>query len=127
MAAGGGVEHIGFEHGVVGDALQLDTVVEQHVAIVLEVLPHLETGRIFQQRFELAQHHGLGQLYRRPQIVVAEGHIGRLARLDGKGDANDARFHIVETGGLSVSKANSGAACNRASHSSNSASSRMQR
>ena len=33
---------------------------------------------------------------------MAEGHVGRLARLDGKGDANDARFHIVETGGLGV-------------------------
>lgn len=62
MTAGGRVEHIGFEHGVEGDALQIDAVVLQHVAIVLEVLPDLETGRIFQQRLELAQHLLFGQL-----------------------------------------------------------------
>ncbi|MNZ45821.1 hypothetical protein D3C78_634850 [compost metagenome] len=102
VTAGGGVEHIGFEHGVEGDALQIDAVVLQHVAIVLEVLPHLEAGRIFQQRLELAQHLLFGQLGWSPQIVVAEGNIGRLARLDGERHANHSRLHIVETGSLGV-------------------------
>ena len=78
MAAGGGVEHMGLEHGVVGDARSSMPWLSNTLRSYLRFCPTLRRAAIFQQRFELAQHHGLGQLLPAPQMVVAEGHVGRL-------------------------------------------------
>ena len=60
-------------------------MVAQHVAIKLQVLPHLALVFIFQQWFEPGQNPVAIQLGRGPQIVVSQRQISRLARLDSKG------------------------------------------
>ncbi len=60
----GGVEHVGFEHGVEGHAANLNAVflhaanrtVGQDVHVVLGVLPDLELARVFKQRLERQQY-----------------------------------------------------------------------
>ncbi len=47
VASGGGVQHVGFEHGVESHAAHLDAVVHQHVHVVFAVLADLGLGRIF--------------------------------------------------------------------------------
>ena len=44
------VKNVGFEHGVKSDAAQLDAIVRQDAAIVLQVLPDFVRVLIFQQR-----------------------------------------------------------------------------
>ena len=51
MARGGGVEHIGCQHGVGKRADDSDLIVRQHRNIVLEVLTNLGFGWVFQQWF----------------------------------------------------------------------------
>ena len=42
-----GVQHIGFEHGVEGNAPQFDAMIAQHVAIKLQILAYLTLAGIF--------------------------------------------------------------------------------
>ncbi|MNR38788.1 hypothetical protein D3C85_1569210 [compost metagenome] len=85
MTARHAVQNVRFQHGVVGDTAQLDAVVLQDAAIVLQVLPHLERFVIFQQRFEQLKHAVTGDLVRRVQIVMRDRNIGGDTRLCGKG------------------------------------------
>ncbi len=77
-------------------------MVAQHVAIELQVLPHLALVFIFQQRFEAGQDPIAIQLGRSPQIVVSQRQISRLTRLDGKRDTDNLGLHIVEAIGFGV-------------------------
>ena len=77
VATRGAVQHIGFKHGVKRDAAQADPVIEQHVAIVFQVMTDFARGVGFQQRSQFGQH-GLDlELRRRARIAVRERHIGR--------------------------------------------------
>ncbi len=49
VLAGAGVEQVAGDHGVEGDAPQLDPHAAQHQQVVLEVLPHLLHGGVLQQ------------------------------------------------------------------------------
>gem|GEM_PF-7128087 len=102
MAGRGGVEHVGFEHGVESQAAQLDAVVHQHVHVVLAVLADLRPGLVLEQRFERGEYGIAVKLLRHAHVAVAQRHVGGLAWLDGKGDADQFGALGVEAGGLGV-------------------------
>ena len=77
-------------------------MVGQHVLVVLQVLADLLLRRVFQQWFELGQYLVAVQLVRCAHVVMAHRHIGRFARLDGKGYADNFGVHITQAGGFGV-------------------------
>ena len=102
VTCGGGIEHIGFEHGVVPDTRQRDSVVFQHVHIVFEVLTDFFRRLAFEQGPQLFQYGFTRELFWRALVIVAERHIGRLARLYRKRHPHHLRFHIIKVGGFGV-------------------------
>ena len=52
MARGGGVEHIGFEHGVEAETAETHAVVREHVEVVFQVLADLARLVGLEQRLE---------------------------------------------------------------------------
>ena len=102
VAGGRAVQHIGLQHGVIGDTPQGDMVIGQHAGVVLEVLSHLALAGVLQQGPQLLQRPVAVQLHGRPQVVMRQGHIGGFARLHGKGNANDSRLHVIQAGGLGI-------------------------
>ncbi len=87
VASGGGVQHIGLEHGVVGYAPQRDggAGIGQDIDVVLGMLADLELLRILQQRFQRTQHRVTVQLLRNAHVAVGQRHVGGLALLHGEG------------------------------------------
>jgi len=81
VTAGGAVEDIGLQHGVVGYALEPDAVIGQHAHVVLEVLAGLGPRRVLQQRLEPCQHRLPVKLGRGAHIGMGQGDIGRRPRL----------------------------------------------
>ena len=102
VAGGGGVQHVGLQHGVLQRPRHRDAVARQHRDVVLEVLADLGFAGILQQRLECGQHGIAVELCGGVQIVVGQRDIGRLARLKRQPHADDARLHIVQAGGLQV-------------------------
>ncbi len=102
VAGGGGVQHVGFEHGVEGHAAHPDAVVHQHVHVVFAVLADLGLGRILQQRLERAEHGIQLELLRHAHVGMAQRHVSRLARLDGKGHTDQLGALRIEAGGFGI-------------------------
>ena len=102
VAGGHRVIDIGLQHGVLGDPLQIDAVIGEHVLVVLEVLPHLFLLRIFQQRFELLQYLVAVELVRRTHVVVGQGHVSRFARFHRERHPDNFGVDVPQAGGLRV-------------------------
>jgi len=102
MAILPGIQNVGFEQGVMGDARERDAVIGQHMGVVFQVLADLGVLGTFQQRLEAGQHGGAVELVRHAGVAVRERDVDRLAGLDGEGDADDLRLHGVEAGGLGI-------------------------
>ena len=102
VARGGGIEHVAFEHGVVGQPGERDAVVGEHVRVVLEVGAHLGQRGILEQRLERRERGLERQLVGRAGVVVRERDVRGLARRHREAHAHDARGHRVEAGGLGV-------------------------
>ena len=98
----GGVQNVGFQHGIKADTAHMNTVIRQHTGIVFQVLSHLCLLLVLQQRLELRQHCVPVQLVRDAQIIMCQRHIGRAPGLDGKRQPDNARLHIVEARGLGI-------------------------
>ena len=81
MAARDAVQNVRFKHGVEGDPAQFNAVVLQNAAVVLEVLPNLKRLFIFQNRLQQLKHAFTGDLFRRVQVIVRHGNIGRMTWL----------------------------------------------
>ncbi len=77
VPGGGGVQHIGLQHGVEAYAAQGYVVIGQHTAVVLEVLADFRPVGVFQQGLQPGQHLGAIQLRGCAQVVVGQRHIGR--------------------------------------------------
>ncbi|MNE06127.1 hypothetical protein D3C80_987080 [compost metagenome] len=110
MTGGGGVEHVGLEHGVVGHALHLDTVgnvatdgaVGEDVHVVLGVLRHLDLGRVLQQRLERQQHAVAVELLGHAHVGMGQRHISAFMGLDRERHADQLRLLGIEPGGFGV-------------------------
>ena len=81
VAAAGAVEHVGFQHGVESDALDLDAIGRQHIHVVLHVLTDFRPLRVFQQWPESGQHLVAIQLFRRAGIVMTYRDVKCLCQL----------------------------------------------
>ncbi|MCY1244041.1 hypothetical protein D9M72_570930 [compost metagenome] len=90
MARGRGVEHVGLEHGIEGDAAHGDAVVlyatdgavGQDVHVELGVLADLELVRVFQNRLERAQDRVAIQLLRHADVGMGQRDVGRFVSLN---------------------------------------------
>ena len=96
------VQHVGLEHRVEGHALEPDPVTRQHVRVVLEMVPDLAVVPALEERPQLVAHLVARQLVGRAGVVVRERHVGRAARLDRHGDADQFGGHVVEAGRLGI-------------------------
>ena len=96
------IQHVGFQHGVFGNALQGNAVVGQYVLVVLQVLADLGQTGVLQQRLELIQHFVTIQLLGSAHIIVPQGDIGGLAGFDGERHTDDLGIHVPEAGGFSI-------------------------
>ena len=79
MSARGRVEHVGLEHGVVGDAPHTNALADKNMCIVLDVLANLPNRGIFEQRFQCRQDFRLVELLGGVFIAVHERDITGLA------------------------------------------------
>ncbi|MCY1286581.1 hypothetical protein D9M70_355570 [compost metagenome] len=104
MTGGRSVQHIGFEHGVEGDALHGDGRggIGQDVHVVLGMLADLGFVRVFQQRLEGLEHGVAVELRRYAHIAVGQGHVGGFTGLHGEGHAHHLRLLGVDAGGFGV-------------------------
>ena len=110
VAAAGGVEHIGLQHGVVGNALHhdparlitTDGAVGQNIHVVLGVLSDLGFARVFQQRLEGTQNGVAVQLLRHAHIGVGQRDVGRFAGFDRERQTHQLRLLRVQAGGFGV-------------------------
>lgn len=104
VASGGGVQHIGLEHGVVGYAPQRDggAGIGQDIDVVLGMLADLELLRILQQRFQRTKHRVTVQLLGNAHVAVGQRHVGGLALLHGEGHPHHLRLLGVDAGGLGI-------------------------
>ena len=102
VSAPRGIEYVGLQHCVVVNTAQGNTVIGQYVGIVFQVLTHLGSLRIFQQRPERLEHFVAVQLIRRAGVIVREGHVGGGTGLHRKGHADHLRDHVIEARRLGV-------------------------
>ena len=102
VARGGGVEHVGLEHGVEAEAGEPHAVIGEHVQIVFEVLPDLGRLLSLEQRLEFRQHFFALELCRRAGVIVRQRHVGAATHAVGKRHAHDLGLHGIEAGGFGV-------------------------
>ncbi|MCY1512737.1 hypothetical protein D9M68_472090 [compost metagenome] len=104
VAGGGGIQHVGFEHGVEGDAPHVDRrgSVDQHVHVVLAMLGDLGLVRVLEDRPERGEHGVAVQLRRHAHVAVRQRNVGGLALLHGEGHADQLRLLGVDAVGLGV-------------------------
>ncbi len=109
LTVGTGIERVGQKHGVV-EGRHCNAVPGEQKAIVLEVLPDLEDGRVLQQglqhRQRIADRDLLQVLSGEVEGVaggpMAERDIAGPARRHGHGEADELGAHGVEAGGLGI-------------------------
>ena len=101
---GNAVEHIGFEHRIVDRTLQRDAMVEEDVAIVLDVVPDLRPGRIFQQRTQALEYPRPIQLVGRPRVIMGDRHVGGAARGRRERQADHVGDHVVQAGCFGIDR-----------------------
>ena len=75
---------------------QRDTMIGQHMRVILQVLSQLRECGIFQPVPELAQHMLARQLLRRAGITVLHRHIGSDAGLDAERQSDDLGAHRIQ-------------------------------
>ena len=102
VSASNAVKNVGFKHGVKGDAAQLDAIVRQDTAIVLQVLPDFVRVLIFQQRLQQLQRAIASYLIGGIQVIVGNRNICRHTRFNGKRQANQIRGNIVQAVSFSI-------------------------
>ncbi|MNG85647.1 hypothetical protein D3C79_444110 [compost metagenome] len=102
VATAHAVQHIGFQHGVEGNAAQGDVVTRQQTHIKLQVLTDLQRFLVFQQRFQRCQHISAIQLRRRIEIVMRHRQISGFARRNGKGQADQVGGQGIQTVGFGI-------------------------
>ncbi len=102
----GRVEHVRFEHGVIGHPLHLDRgrTIGKDVDVVLGVLAYLGFCRVLQQGLEREQNGLTVQLGRGAFVVVHQGDVGRFMGLDGEGNPYQLGALRIEAGGFGIER-----------------------
>ena len=98
------LQHIAFEHGVVGIAAHGHASAGEHVRVVLDVLADLGGASVLEPRLQLRQHVAERQLLGCAGVAVVNRDVGRLARRHRQRDADDAGTDGVERVGLGVDR-----------------------
>ena len=88
-------EHVALQHGVVRIPLDLNAMVGEDMAVVLDVLPQFELARVFQPGLEFAQDFVHGQLLGRIGPGVGQRDVRGFARFHAEGNAHDLGLHFV--------------------------------
>ena len=96
------VEHIGLEHGVVLDAIEVDVVALEDMRVVLQVMTDFLAFGVFEERTQRLQHVLAIELFRCAGVVVCHRDVASLTRRHGQGDADKLCLHIFEAGGLCI-------------------------
>ena len=95
MSTGHGIAHVRLQHDVVRYALQMNAVIQQYAAIMLEVVPY-DFGRTgIKNSLEFFQGGLTVQLPRGARIFVCERYIGSLARADSNRQPHNIGLHVV--------------------------------
>ena len=97
-------KHIALQHGVVCVALNFNAVVGKHMPVVLDVLAEFEFGGVLQPRLEPGQHLVTRQLRGCVGVVVGQGNVGGLPRIDAETDADNLSSHLVDGGGFGIKR-----------------------
>ena len=102
MSRGYTVQHVGLQHGVVGDAVQFNAVAGQDIAVKLEVLDDQQRLLRFQQGAQFFQRLAARDLPGRAFISVGQGHVGRLPGVYGKRHSHQFRLQVIQVGGFRI-------------------------
>ncbi len=92
------VQHVGFEHRVIGDATKVYPVARKDALGPLQIVPDLGDFGIFQQRFEASGRFRQRQVIRTCEIE-SQRHVGGLSRRGGECDARDLGIGKVAPAG----------------------------
>ena len=82
--------------------VQMDAVVGENVAVVLDVLAQLFVACALQPGFQARQHFVQRQLRGRVRPFVRQRNVGGLARPHGQRNAHQPRGHFVQRRGFGV-------------------------
>ncbi len=96
------LQHVRLQQGVVRDARQANSVVREHVHVVLQVLAHLAVVRALEPRFQCVQRLLERQLLRRPRVAVRQRDVAGLERFDRQRQADQSRRERIERCRLGV-------------------------
>ena len=101
LGAALGSQQVGGDHGVEGDALQLDSGLAQHDEVVFDVLPAFADGRILQDGPESLE---CGVRIEGVSLIRPQGEIPALALLPGEGEPDELAVYGVNRGRLGVDR-----------------------
>ena len=96
------LEHVGLQQRVVRDAAKHETVVREHVLVVLDVLAHFLARRVREPRREARERLGERQLVGHARIAVRERDVARDPGLDRERQPDELRSHRIEAGRLGI-------------------------
>jgi hypothetical protein len=96
VAVGHRVQHVGFEHGVVGDPRQSDPGARQHREIILQILPDLALALVLQQGPQRLQHVLAAELSGSAVVVVTHRDIGGFPGRYRERDSHQFSLHRLQ-------------------------------
>lgn len=82
-------EDIGFQQGIVNDPLQPDTVIGEHMAVILEILADFVFLRVFQPGFEFVENGLQWKLLALFHAVMSERNVSGMTGFDGEGNSDE--------------------------------------
>ena len=81
-------QQVRLQHRIVRDPGERDTVVGEHVLVILDVLPELRRARILEPGLELREHGVQRELRRRSRVAMRKRHVRGAAGLDRECEAD---------------------------------------
>ncbi len=104
MPGGDTVEDIRLQHRIEAHAGQPDTVIQQDVGVVFQVMSDLAALGILEYRAQHGERLLAIQLIGGAGIVVLERQIGRDSRCGAERYADDLGFHVIQIGRFGVER-----------------------
>ena len=130
MTCAGAIEHIGFEHGVMCDVVELNAIASQYIGVVLQMLTYKVCVGAFQQWLEGCKYRIAIELVFNSipfnilvaflggliggftgwlialcaRLYMCQWHISRRPSFNGKRQTDNFSLHVVKACGLGIKR-----------------------
>ena len=96
------IQDIGSQHGVEIPACQMNAMIFQYMCIIFQMMPNFLYRLIFQNWFDLRQNYFTIQLLRCAFIIMCQGNIISILRIEGDRETDNLCNTIIQTGGFGI-------------------------